>query len=216
MAFELTLTGKLYAHTTPAGAYYAVGNPNMDANRVTLVNVLRNSDQSPLGENQVTSWTGETDLQSGLKVLFRLQRLGLIHGAETPVPAVTQRLEDVLPTLLGRLSDTGKAILADDNGFYLAASGFPHETAEELAALAGDLLSLQKRHSRLLKNNLNQGSEAWGLVDPAGRCDLGFWPLYLGKQTFVLIIGDTPRLQNQEFVTLVQALTRRYWEDITH
>ena len=216
MAVELTLTGNLYAHTTPAGAYYAVGNPNTDNNRIALINVLRNSETAPLDANLVTRWTGENDPQNGLKVLFRLQRLGLIHGAEAPAPAVTQRLEDILPTLLSRLSDTGKAILADDNGFYLVASGFPHETAEELAALAGDLLSLQKRHARLLKNNLNQGSEAWGLVDPSGRCDLGFWPLYMGKQMFVLIIGDTPRLQNQEFVTLVQALTRRYWEETSH
>ena len=210
MAVELSIAGKLYAQITPAGAFYAVGGPNMDNNRQTLINVLRYGEADPLSDQHVIQWTGADSLEDGLKILFRLQRLGLIHGAEAPLPARKERLEDILPTLIGPLSDKGRAILADDNGFYLAASGYPHESAEELAALAGDLLSLHKRHGRLLKNNLNLASEAWGLVDPSGRCDLGFWPLHLGKQKFVLIIGDTPRLQNQEFVILVQALINRY------
>ncbi|MEW6612175.1 MAG: roadblock/LC7 domain-containing protein [Pseudomonadota bacterium] len=210
MAVELTLAGELYAQATPAGAFYAVASPQPDNSRQTLLSILRHGEHSPLSDGQVLEWTGADSVEDGLKVLFRLQRLGLVRGVETPVPAPQERLEDVLPALIGRLSDKGKAVLADDNGFYLAASGYPHEAAEELAGLAGDLLALHARHGRLLKNNLKLATEAWALVDPAGRSELGFWPLYIGKQNFVLIIGETPRLQNQEFVTLIQALNNRY------
>lgn len=210
MAVELTISGGLYAQTTPAGAYYAVASPNPDNNRQALINILKNGESTPLGEPQVLDWTGANSLNEGLKLLFRLQRLGFIRGVEIPVPASRERLEDILPVLLSRLSDKGKAVLADDNGFYLATSGFPHESAEELAGLAADLLALHTRHGRLLKNNVKIGTEAWALVDPAGRSELGFWPLFIGKQNFILIIGETPRLQNQEFVTLIQALNNRY------
>ena len=210
MAAELTLTGKLYAQATPAGSFYAISSPNPDKHRQTLINILRHGENQPMGAEEVLAWTGEDNLEEGLRVILRLQRLGMLRGAETPISAVQDRLEDILPGLIGNLSDKEKAILADDNGFYLAASGYPHEAAEELAGLAADLLALHNRHQRLLKNNLSLASESWALVDPAGRAELGFWPLYVGRQSFVLVVGETPRLQNQEFVTLVQALNNRY------
>lgn len=210
MAVELSLTGNLYAQATPAGAFYAIASPNPDKHRQTLLNILRHGEEQPLGADEVLNWTGEESLEEGLRVLLRLQRLGMVRGAHAPAPAMRDRLEDILPGLIGHLSDKEKAILTDDNGFYLAASGYPHESAEELAGLAADLLALHNRHQRLLKNNLNLATESWALIDPAGRAELGFWPLYVGRQSFVLVIGETPRLQNQEFVTLVQALNNRY------
>ncbi|MFA5732666.1 MAG: roadblock/LC7 domain-containing protein, partial [Acidithiobacillus sp.] len=68
----------------------------------------------------------------------------------------------------------------------------------------------QSRHDRLLKNNLRVNTETWGLIDPAGRSELGFWPLFIGQQHFMLVISGTPRLQDQSFVTLVQDLDTRY------
>jgi hypothetical protein len=61
-----------------------------------------------------------------------------------------------------------------------------------------------------LKNNLNISSSAWAICDPTGRSELGFYPLHVGQQAFVLIIGGTPHLQGEEFVTMIQALSRRY------
>lgn len=211
MSVELVLNdGPLFAQVTPAGAFYAVASLQPDRNREVLLRVLHEGAGSPLTREKAREWTQTDDLDGALRIFFRLQRLGLIRGAERPVPPNRERLEDILPDLLARLSDQGKAVLADDNGFYLAAAGYPHEAAEELAGLAGDLLALQERHSRLVRNNLRIGTDAWALVDPAGRSELGFWPLFIGKQSFMLIIGETPRLQSQEFVTLVQVLDQRY------
>jgi hypothetical protein len=32
----------------------------------------------------------------------------------------------------------------------------------------------------------------------------------VGQQSFVLVIGGTPRLQDEHFVTLIELLSRRY------
>ncbi len=211
MSLELVTSGSsLFAEVTPAGAYYAAASPNTEGNRGILLNILREGDKIPFSESVAIRWTQAGEREDALRSIFRLQRLGLVKGSPEPRPAPDQRLEDLLPPLLGLLSDAQKALLADENGFYLATSGFLHESAEELAGLSADLLSLQSRHGRLLRNNLRVHSESWALVDPAGQSELGFWPLFIGAQRFMLIIAGTPLLQNQSFVTLVQALDQRY------
>lgn len=203
-------TEQLYAQVTPAGAFYAVSSPEHAGNRAILLRILEEGGVAPFATSTAMSWTQSDDAEEALRSIFRLQRLGLVRGSTAAPPPIQDRLEDILPSLLAHLSDTSKALLADENGFYLAAAGFLHEAAEELAGLSADLLALQTRHSRLLKNNLRVSTEAWALVDPAGRSELGFWPLFIGKQRFMLIISGTPRLQNQAFVTLVQVLDQRY------
>ncbi|MCE5387306.1 MAG: roadblock/LC7 domain-containing protein [Acidithiobacillus sp.] len=200
----------LYAELSPAGAFYVSSGPELEGNRTVLLGILREGAQAPFSVTTALRWTRLDGEEDALRSILRLQRLGLIRGNEKPRPAPTERLEDILPPLLAQLSDRKQALLADENGFYLATAGFLHESAEELAGLSADLLSLQNRHGRLLRNNLRVHSESWALVDPAGQSELGFWPLFIGPQRFMLIIGGTPLLQNQSFVSLIQVLDQRY------
>ncbi|WP_308387782.1 roadblock/LC7 domain-containing protein [Acidithiobacillus sp. AMEEHan] len=211
MSIELvTAERPLYAELTPAGAFYVSSGPELEGNRSILFHILREGSRNPFNPEAACRWTRLDSLDDALRSIFRLQRLGLIRGNPEPRHPPEQRLEDVLPGLLAQLSDGQRALLADENGFYLSTSGFLHESAEELAGLSADLLSLQGRHGRLLRNNLRIHSETWALVDPAGQSELGFWPLFIGPQRFMLIIGGTPLLQSQPFVTLVQILDQRY------
>lgn len=211
MSIELVATNAdIYGEVTPAGAFYATSSPHQDENRTTLLHVLRQGHRAPFSASTAQLWTQAASEEEALRSIFRLQRLGMLRGTARPRQREDQRLEDALPPLLAQLSDIQKTLLADENGFYLAASGYTHEAAEELAGLSADLLSLQSRHDRLLKNNLRVNTETWGLIDPAGRSELGFWPLFIGQQHFMLVIGGTPRLQDQSFVTLVQDLDTRY------
>ena len=116
----------------------------------------------------------------------------------------------MLPPLLAQLSDEGKAILADKRGLYLGTAGFAHETAEELAALGGDLASVHERHSRLLHGNMRLRSDGWGMVNAAGYCEVGFWPMYFGDDYFILIVNGMPRFNQEAFTTLVWTLGVRY------
>jgi hypothetical protein len=211
MAESLSLTSpSLFAEATAAGAYYAVASANRDNARNLLIHVLKEGGTAPLTLERLQSWAETDSPDEALQLLYRLQRLDFVQGTETPREMPSENLETTLPGLLGKLSESGRALLADDNGFYLACAGFHHESAEEIAALAGDILSLSERHARLLKNNLNISSSAWAICDPTGRSELGFYPLHVGQQAFVLIIGGTPHLQGEEFVTMIQALSRRY------
>lgn len=210
MSERLSLNSALYAEATPAGAYYAVANPALDPGRKLLVNILKEGHSAPIGEDRLVAWSGASSEDQALQYLYRLQKLDFIQGTDNPREPPNLSLEILLPNIIGNLSETGRALLADDNGFYLATSGFLHEAAEEIAALAGDILALSTRHALLLKNNLNIGSSAWAISDPRGRSELGFYPLHVGGQSFVLIIGGSPMLQGEDFVTLVQALSRRY------
>ena len=211
MSIELVAaSADLYGEVTPAGAFYATSSPGQEGNRTVLLRILREGHRAPFSIEAAQRWTRAVNAEEALRSIFRLQRLGLLRGTAHPRQHEDKRLEDALPPLLAQLSDVHKTLLADENGFYLAAAGYTHEAAEELAGLSADLLSLQSRHGRLLKNNLRVHTGAWGLLDPSGRSELGFWPLFIGRQRFMLIVSGSPRLQDPSFVTLIQHLDHRY------
>ena len=116
----------------------------------------------------------------------------------------------MLEELLGALSDSKKVLLAENSGLYLGASGFPHEAAEELAAISANLSEVYQRHKRLLHSNLHFNQQAWGLIDAAGNSEVGFWPLYIGYNQFALVIHGMPQLNRPAFKQLVWSLMRRY------
>jgi len=62
-------------------------------------------------------------------------------------------------------------------------------------------------------NNLGLNSSAWSVVDAAGHTKIGFWPLFIGQQRFVLVMEGVPNLNRKEFVDLIWLLSRRYAGD---
>jgi len=203
--------GPLYAQLSSAGAFYVctVEANNDDVSYRILLNILRYGSDYPFSTDLAKRWSG-LDQDAALRAVLRLQDLGFVYGKKNIQPIPEGRLEDVVPDLLARLSASEHALLADENGFYLSSHGFHHESAEEIAGLSAELVGIKQRHGRLLQNNLRVRSETWALVNPAGQSDLGFWPLRIGAQRFILVIGGQPQLHKQAFVTLVQVLDRRY------
>ena len=195
---------------SPAGAYYAVARPEDEAARRLLRSLLQLPTSQLLSTEGLRNWSGIESDDHAMELLGHIQTLGWIEGSETPVTPPEGRLEDTLPDLLAPLSDSGKILLADEQGFYLCAQGFAHETAEELSALSADLATLHERHAGLLKNNLGLRSNAWAVVDAAGNSEVGFWPMYVGDQRFVLVVGGMPRLNQPAFIQLIWALSIRY------
>ena len=200
----------LYLAPTPAGAYYCVAGNDKSAPRRFLRNLLV-ADATPLlsTENLRQLMRLDSDKEA-LEMLAHLQKLGWVQGLEAALEAPSGRLEDFLPELLSALSVSGKALLADEEGFYIASSGFPHETAEELSGLSANIATLHDRYQGVLKNNLGEGSSAWGLIDAAGNSQVGFWPIFIGRYRFALVIGGVPRLNQPALTNLVWALNMRY------
>ncbi|BCX89456.1 hypothetical protein MIN45_P1829 [Methylomarinovum tepidoasis] len=192
-----------YALPTPAGAYYAVSTAESDPPRRLLRLLLSQTESPRLSPEKLPQGCDRECFE-------RIQRMGWLQWLAEPLTVMEQPLETILPELLAPLSDGGKVLLADAQGFYIGSNGFPHETAEELAALSADFLGLQQRYRGVLQGNLHLNAEAWGIVDAGGHTRLGVWPLHIGKHIFALVMTGIPHFNHPDFVQLVWTLMTRY------
>ena len=207
---KFTLTEGLHLYPTPAGAYYAISAPDSDKTRRFLIRLLQQEQTPALNLEQLQKLMEIDDAEKALELLLHCQKLAWVQGVDQALQAPQGALEEILPDLLGSISENGEVLLADDQGFYLACSGFAHEVAEELSALSAELATVHKRRSGLLINNMGISSHAWAIVDPFGNSQIGFWPLFVGAQRFVLAIKGIPHFNRDEFVRLVWVLLTRY------
>lgn len=207
---EYALVEDLYLLPTPAGAYYAISAYEQDKARVFIKNLLQQQKTVELCIEQLQILTETDAAEKSLELLHHCQKLGWVQGVDEVLKPPSGALEEILPELLGKISETGKVLLADDQGFYLASKGFAHETAEELSALSAELATVHKRRFGLLQNNLGVPSHAWAIVDAYGNSQIGFWPVFIGKYRFVIAIAGIPHFNHMEFVNLIWALSNRY------
>ena len=207
---KYTLVNGLYIYPTPAGAYYAVSSTEEDKSRRFLKQLLQQKQTPPLTAENLLTLSGSSSEEKAFELLHHCQKLGWVQGVETPINFPEGALEDILPDILKKLSAKGKVLLADDQGFYLASSGFAHEVAEELSALGAEISTLHMRRSGLLMSNMGLGTHAWAVINAAGKSQVGFWPVFIGKNRFVITILGTPHFNQPEFVSLAWALSIRY------
>ncbi|MCP5150749.1 MAG: hypothetical protein H6983_07810 [Ectothiorhodospiraceae bacterium] len=204
------LATDLFIAPTPAGAYFATSSPDDDVARRLLLAVMREDATVALDADRLRDWTGQSSEEEAAEVLYRAESVGWVVGEASQRPAPTGNMERDVPEMLEMLSGSGKALLADSDGFYLARAGFSHETAEELSALSADVAALHDRHRRLLRNNLSFRSGAWAVVDAAGNSQVGIWPLHVAEHHFSLVACGEPCFHVPEFLALVWTLARRY------
>lgn len=204
------LTEGLYLYPTPSGAYYAVASNEMDKSRQFIRQMLLRPQTQALTVENLQMLTGLDDADKSIELLHHCQKLGWVQGVDKVLSYPSEQLEKILPDMLGAISENGKVLLADKEGFYLGSHGFPHEVAEELSALSAEIATVHARRSGVLVNNLGQASQAWAIVDVFGNSQMGFWPLFIGNNRFVLVISGVPHFNQPEFVSLVWTLAIRY------
>lgn len=207
---QYTLADNLYLYSTPAGAYYAVASTKTDKPSQFLRLLLQEPKTPALTLDTLRRLMGIKNEDQCLELLQHCQHLGWVQGVNEPIAAPDGSLEEILPNLLAAISLKGKVLLADNQGFYLSTNGFPHEVAEELSALSAEIAVVHERRSGVLLNNMGISSNAWSIVDAAGNSKIGFWPIYLGSNRFVLVISGIPYFNRPELVTLIWALSIRY------
>lgn len=204
------LNASRYLLPTPAGAFNAVATPAENRLARFLVELLRNAAQLEVTDEKLLAWSGLEDREEAREFLWRTEELGWVQSLSAPLAISEAPLEQVIPDLLPHLGMERKVLLADTQGFYLYSQGFPHEVAEELSALSADLASLHQRRSGSLNRNLGLSGSAWSLTNAAGYCQLGFWPIHVGNERFVLVVAGQPTFNRPQWVELVVHLYRRF------
>lgn len=210
MSGEYSLTEGLYLYPTPAGAYYAVSSLETDKPRQFLRKLLQQPQTQALNIENLQDLMNHDDQEKCLELLHHCQKLRWVEGLKQPLQCPSGALEDILPKLLSKITENGKVLLAEKQGFYLATHGFPHEVAEELSALSAEIATVHDRRAGLLINNMGIFSNAWSIVDVFGNSEVGFWPLFISNNRFVIAIYGIPHFNQPEFVSLIWALSIRY------
>lgn len=206
---EFKIVSGLYLAPTPAGAYDAVSGRPLDRSQRLVLNTMRGRESPALTAENLVRMSGLPE-DEALAHLYRMQSLNLVQGLEAPRRLPDDNLETALPRVLADIAGANRALLADEQGFYLASHGFHHETAEELAGLSADIGSLHVRHQGLIAGNLSLRTAAWALINAGGNSEIGFWPLIVGETRFVLILTGLPHLNRPATVDLIWMLVQRY------
>jgi|GEM_PF-75453 len=208
---KVKLNSNLYTSLTPAGAFYVVANKKVTPQKEFLLNIAIHGHKNKISQEMLLDWSQNNSLTETIKTFYRFQQLGYVQGVVSPQKInIEGRLDEVLDQYMVNLSSTKQAVLADENGLYICSVGYPHEVAEELAAMSVDLIALYKRHQVLINNNLKIASESLALVDAQGRSQLKFIPLHIGEHCFALVLGGIPHLQSDSFTNLVKLLAIKY------
>lgn len=207
---EYQLQDNLYPVVSCSGAFYCVASDEDNPSRLFLRRALSETLDAPLTLETAGQWLGVNDPQHSLSLLHQMQANQWISACHEPPGPTGQTLDVSLPQLLPALSDSGKVLLADSEGFHSYSCGFKREAAVEIAALSADIANLHQRHQGLLQGNLNIDSQSWGIMDSLGCNKLGFWPLFIGSERFVLVISGRPILNHPNFAELIKLLSQRY------
>jgi hypothetical protein len=208
MTVPSSLVPNLYLAPTPAGALHVVTEAGSSAAEQLVREVLRAPHALRSDQADVMALSGASTLDAAVDAVAQAQQAGWLEG-NTDVPLVPEGpLGKELPGLLAPLSETGQAALDDDQGFALSSVGFNADIELDVSTLAAELLRLKQR--RGIVDSSSGAFAGFALVDRFGASTVGFFPLLVGTQQFVLIVGGLPRLHHPSFVPLVSALSRRY------
>ena len=205
-----SLVKGLFIYPTPIGCYYTISSPVEDSARDFIKRLLQLPSTPELNIDSLTKLMEVETQQEAIELLHFCQKKGWIQGIKEPIESPKGALDKILPLLLDNLSETGEVLLSDAQGFHLACSGFSNQTADQLSAISAEIETVHKRRLDMLKNNLTIDSHAWAIVDAFGGSQLGFWPLYIGNNQFVITITGIPHFNKPDFVTLIWALSNRY------
>ncbi len=200
----------MYLLPSPAGAFKVISEPENNRLRDFLLALLDQQGKAQANDSNLCQWSGLPSIEEAHEFVWRLQSLGWIQATHEPYQFPSEPFQETLPALLPPLSREGKILLADTQGFYLYSSGFPHETAEELSALSADLANMHARRAGVLNRNLGLPGSAWALTNAAGHAQLGFWPVFVGPERFVLVIAGAPAFNQPQLVELAFVLHQRF------
>ncbi len=172
---------------------------------------LFSSDKSPkLDLTNLEEIFNTTDSENLKYKIEQCKQHHLIQVIDKETKAPDGNFEDILYDIISNFSNQEKVLLCDSQGLCIANNGFPVEMQEELSVLSADIAIMHKRRAQNINKKLGLNSQAWSIVDASGNSCLGFWPLNINKEVFVLVIKGVPFFNQPEMINLIWALYLRY------
>ncbi len=199
-----------FLHVTASGCFHAVSSARREVHREALLSLL-DCAQTPQCSPEFLGRNKELSPEKALGVYQNLQKAGLIEIRDGLDDMPAAPFEELFAQLLPSLSDVTRVVLADaSRGFFLGCSGFTSVEAEELAVLSSRIRTVYEQSEPLLSDRLSIRSSAFGIIDPSGNSELGFWPCFVGDTTFVFVIAGLPQFNCREFRDIIWVLVQRY------
>lgn len=206
---------KKYIMPSPKGAYYLIQDKSESWQKNVLKKLFSFSQTPELNsetlkiifDTPVLSVDDKINLEAKIS---DFQKMKLIQVMTQPVNAPDKLFEQNLNDLFNGFSDNHKVLLSDSQGFSIANHGFPAEMIEEISVLSADIAIMHERRAININKKLGLNSQAWSIVDSNGASCLGFWPLDIANEVFVLAIQGAPIFNKSAFTYLVWILYLKY------
>jgi len=199
-----------YLVPTPAGACYTLISREPDPRRLVMSALLRGGSSRPMPLALLADIANLPDRKALGAVLFQLQRDNWLSGDVEPLTVAREPLGEVVPPLLEALSSRGQGVLADDNGFCYAFSGYSRDDADRLAAFSTGLFPLWRLYHELPDDTAGADPTAWALISGQGDARYTIFPLFVGEHVLHLTLAGTLNLESPALIKLAALLLRRY------
>jgi len=203
-----------YLIPTPAGAYF-LAQDSSDNWQKKVLKKLFSSPKALALDNENLFEIFSTQNKENLEYkIEECKKAHIIQVVDTQIQPPLGNFESNLNEVIRHFSNKEKALLSDSQGLCIANYGFPLEMLEEISVLSADIAIMHKRRAQNINKTLGLRSQAWSIVDASGNSCLGFWPINIDNEVFVLAIEGTPFFNQPEMVNLVWLLYLRYGNSI--
>jgi len=195
---------------TPAGAYFLAQDNSESWQKNVLKKMFSHKKSLELSSSNLEIVFNTKNSENLSYKIEQCQKQHLIQTVNTEVSAPSGDFENTLNNIISNFSNKEKALLCDSQGLCIANNGFPIEMLEEISVLSADIAIMHKRRAININEKLGLNSQAWSIVDASGNSCLGFWPLNINNEVFVLVVEGVPFFNQPEMVNLIWALYLRY------
>jgi hypothetical protein len=198
-----------YIYPTPAGAYYLTQDNSSSWQKEVLKKLFSMPSTPELNHDTLIKLFDCDESQLNNKI-EECKALKLIQVIDQPLHVPEGDLVNNLSQLLSVFSNKKNVLLSDSLGFCITHTGFADEMVEEISVLSADIAIMHKRRALEINKELGLKSQAWSIVDASGNSCLGFWPINIEEEVFVLAIEGVPFFNQPAMVSLVWMLYLRY------
>ena len=201
-----------YILPTPAGAYYFAQEKSNCWQKKVLGKLFSQAETPLLCDQTLIELFDCNNSNDYNKLVEECIELKLIQIIDKKINAPDGDLVANINKIISVFSNKGKVLLSDSQGFCITNIGFPTDMIEEISVLSADIAIMHKRRALEINKNLGLTSQAWSIVDASGNSCLGFWPINIEEEVFVLAIEGTPFFNHPSIITLIWMLYLRYGE----